>query len=250
MKGRKPVKMLVLGATSAIAMATARIYAERGSALYLVARNEEKLAVVAADLQVRGASAVHTCVMDLDETEHHAAMLAEAAEKLQGIDIALVAHGVLGDQAAAEAEYGVAERVLRTNLLGPISLITWLANYFVEQKRGTLAVISSVAGDRGRKLNYVYGTSKAGLSTFLQGVRNRVDRLGIKVITIKPGFVATPMTVHLQGGILFATPETVGRGIAKAIDHRRDVVYVPGYWRLIMGLIKLVPETVFKRLNV
>lgn len=247
---KKPVKILALGATSAIGMATLRIYAERGAALYLVGRNAEKLAVVAGDLQVRGASAVETCVMDLDDTARHDAMLREAAQKLQGIDVALLAHGVLGDQAAAEAEYAVAEKVLRTNLLGPISLITWLANYFVEQKRGTLAVISSVAGDRGRKLNYVYGTSKAGLSAFLQGVRNRVDRLGVKVITIKPGFVATPMTAHLKGGILFATPEKVGRGIAKAIDKGRDVVYVPGYWRVIMGVIRLVPERIFKRLNV
>lgn len=245
-----PKKMLVLGATSAIGIATMRIFAARGTTFYLVARNEEKLTLVAADLQVRGASAVHTCVIDLDETQRHTAMLHDAGEKLQGIDVALIAHGVLGDQADAERDYQVAAQVVQTNLLSAISLITWLANYFAERKSGTIAVVSSVAGDRGRKANYVYGTTKAALSTFLQGVRNRVDRLGVNVITIKPGFVATPMTAHLPGGILFATPERVARGIVRAIDGRKDVVYLPGYWRWIMAAVRAVPERVFKRLNV
>jgi len=250
MSRAKPVRMLVLGATSAIAMATMRIYAARGASFYLVARNEEKLQAVAADLHVRGAAAVHTCVLDLDDTGRHVAMLLEAKDKLEQIEVALIAHGVLGDQLAGEKDYQVAEQILRTNLLSTVSLITWLANDFEQRKGGTIAVISSVAGDRGRKMNYVYGTSKAALSTFLQGVRNRVDRHGVKVITIKPGFVATPMTAHLQGGILFATPERVGRGIAGAIDGGKDVVYVPGYWRLIMGVVRSIPERIFKRLNV
>lgn len=249
-KNAEPVKLLVLGATSAIAMATMRLYARRGASFYLVARNEEKLALVAADVQVRGAAAVHTGVMDLDRTEYHTALLQDAHEKLQGIDVALIAHGVLGDQAAAEQDYRVAEQVIRTNLLSSVSLVTWLANYFVAQKRGTIAVISSVAGDRGRKTNYVYGTTKAALSTFLQGVRNRVDRVGVNVITIKPGFVATPMTAHLPGGTLFATPQAIATGIAAAIDRRKDVVYLPGFWWWIMSAVRLLPERVFKRLNV
>lgn len=249
-KNAEPVKLLVLGATSAIAMATMRLYARRGASFYLVARNEEKLSLVAADVQVRGAAAVHTGVMDLDRTEYHTALLQDAHEKLQGIDVALIAHGVLGDQAAAEQDYRVAEQVIRTNLLSSVSLVTWLANYFVAQKRGTIAVISSVAGDRGRKTNYVYGTTKAALSTFLQGVRNRVDRVGVNVITIKPGFVATPMTAHLPGGTLFATPQAIATGIAAAIDRRKDVVYLPGYWWWIMSAVRLLPERVFKRLNV
>jgi short-subunit dehydrogenase len=249
-KNAEPVKLLVLGATSAIAMATMRLYARRGASFYLVARNEEKLALVAADVQVRGAAAVHTGVMDLDRTEYHTALLQDAHEKLQGIDAALIAHGVLGDQAAAEQDYRVAEQVIRTNLLSSVSLVTWLANYFVAQKRGTIAVISSVAGDRGRKTNYVYGTTKAALSTFLQGVRNRVDRVGVNVITIKPGFVATPMTAHLPGGTLFATPQAIATGIAAAIDRRKDVVYLPGFWWWIMSAVRLLPERVFKRLNV
>ena len=248
-KNAAPKKMLVLGATSAIAIATMRQYAARGAKFYLVARNAEKLAVVAADLQVKGSVEVHTSVLDLDDTEHHAALLRDADEKLGGLEVALIAHGVLGDQAAAEQDYRVIEQILRTNLLSAVSLVTWLANYFEQRGSGTIAVISSVAGDRGRKMNYAYGTSKAALTTFLQGVRNRVDRKGVNVLTIKPGFVATPMTAHLPGGILFATPERVGRGIVKAIDGRKDVVYVPGFWRAIMTAVRAVPETVFKRLN-
>ena len=243
-------KVLVLGATSAIAMATMRIYAARGCVFYLVGRNEERLRTVASDLQVRGGSATHVCVLDLDDTGKHEAMLRDADERMDGIDVVLIAHGVLGEQAAAEQDYGRAEQVFRTNLLSAVSLITWLANYFTARKRGTIAVISSVAGDRGRKMNYVYGASKAGLSAFLQGVRNRVDRLGVHVLTIKPGFVATPMTAHMPGGILFATPERVARGIVRAIDRRKDVVYLPGFWRAIMGVVKSIPEPIFKRLNV
>jgi decaprenylphospho-beta-D-erythro-pentofuranosid-2-ulose 2-reductase len=245
-----PPKVLVLGATSAIAIAVMRLYATRSASFYLIARNEEKLSTVASDLQVRGASQVRTCVMDLDDTVHHRPMLEEADRTLGGIDIALIAHGVLGDQKAAEADYSLVEQAFRTNLLSPVSLVTWLANCFGERKRGTIAVISSVAGDRGRAMNYVYGATKSGISAFLQGVRNRVDRLGVNVITIKPGFVATPMTAHLPGGILFATPERVARGIVNAIDRRRDVVYVPGYWRLIMWVVRSIPERIFKRLNV
>jgi decaprenylphospho-beta-D-erythro-pentofuranosid-2-ulose 2-reductase len=242
--------MLVLGATSAIAMATMRIYAARGAKFYLVARNAEKLAVVAADLRVRGAAEVYACAQDLDDTSRHAAILQDAHERLQGIGVAFIAHGVLGDQEAAQQEYPVAEKILRTDLLSPVSLITWLANYFVSRGSGTIVAISSVAGDRGRKTNYVYGTAKAGLSTFLQGVRNRVDRDGVNVITVKPGFVATPMTAHLRSGILFANPGAVANGIARGIDKHKDVVYVPGFWRAIMAVVKMVPESVFKRLNI
>jgi short-subunit dehydrogenase len=241
--------ILVLGATSSIAIATQRLYAPQGVKFYLVARHKEKLSAVAADLQVRGAAEVHTCVLDLNDTDRHAVMLQDAHDKLQGIGIALIAHGVLGDQKEAEQDYRVAEKVIRTNLLSAMSLITWLANYFVERQSGTIAAISSVAGDRGRKSNYVYGTSKAALTTFLQGVRNRVDREGVNVITIKPGFVATPMTSHLERGILFVTPEKVARAIARAVEQHKDVIYTPKFWRLIMTVIRWLPENIFKGLN-
>jgi short-subunit dehydrogenase len=244
-----PSAILALGATSAIAEATLRIFAERGARFFLVARNADKLGVVAADLQTRGAAGVATLVMDLDDTAAHPAMLAAATENLGTIELALLAHGILGDQQQAELSYPAAEAILGTNFMAPVSLITWLANYFEASHQGSLAVISSVAGDRGRKSNYVYGASKGALNVFLDGVRNRIDRSGVQVLTIKPGFVATPMTAHLPQNALFAHPSAVARGIAKAIAKRKDVVYVPAFWALIMLVIRAVPGRIFKKLN-
>ena len=245
----RPTKILILGATSSIAIAVMRELAVPSSHLFLVGRNKTKLVATAQDLATRGAGQVDICVLDLDDTKAHAQMLASAAERLGTIDLALLAHGVLGDQDKAQADFATADAILHTNFLSPVSLITWLANYFEAKGTGVLAVISSVAGDRGRKSNYVYGASKAALNTFLDGVRNRVDRKGVHVLTIKPGFVATPMTAHIQKNKLFATPPQVARGILKAVDRRSDVVYVPFFWWPIMTIIKLVPERIFKGLN-
>jgi decaprenylphospho-beta-D-erythro-pentofuranosid-2-ulose 2-reductase len=251
MAGRTfPSSILALGATSAIAEATLRLLAERGARFCLVGRNADRLNAVAADLHTRGATGVATIVMDLDNTAAHPAMLAAVVQTLGTIDLALLAHGILGDQAAAEASYSAAEAVLRTNFLSPVSLITLLANYFEPLGQGTLVVISSVAGDRGRKSNYVYGASKGGLSIFLDGVRSRLDRAGVQVLTVKPGFVATPMTAHLAQGPLFAQPSEVAQGIVKAIEKRRDVVYLPRFWAPIMLILRLMPRPIFKKLNI
>ncbi len=241
-----PNRILVLGATSAIAMAVMRQLVTPSAHFFLVARSKEKLTAVAQDLLVRGAPRVDMIVADLDDTQAHAQMLAVATSQLGTVDLALLAHGVLGDQPAAERDYFAAEPILVTNFLSAVSLLTWLANYFESQGRGTLAVISSVAGDRGRKSNYVYGASKAALDAFLSGLRNRCDRSGVQVLTIKPGFVATPMTAHVPKNRLFATPEQVANGILKAIRTRKDVVYAPWFWRPIMAIIKAVPERIFK----
>jgi decaprenylphospho-beta-D-erythro-pentofuranosid-2-ulose 2-reductase len=139
---------------------------------------------------------------------------------------------------------------LHTNFLSAVSLITWLANYFEPMGRGSLVVISSVAGDRGRKSNYVYGASKGALSIFLDGVRSRLDRAGVQVLTVKPGFVATPMTAHLAQGPLFARPSQVARGIIRAIERKRDVVYLPVFWGGIMLILRAIPRPIFKKLNV
>jgi len=215
----------------------------------LVARNGDRLTAVAQDLMVRGALAVDTWVMDLDDTAAHAEMLAAAAERLGRIDVALVAHGVLVNQAAAEQHFDTAAAILHTNFISAVSLLTWLGNYLQAQHSGTLAVISSVAGDRGRKSNYVYGASKGALNIFLEGLRNRIDRDGVQVLTIKPGFVATPMTAHVPQNALFASPLQVGRGIVKAVDGRKDVVYLPWFWTLIMFLVRAVPSRLFKKMN-
>ncbi len=244
-----PQRILALGATSAIAEATLRLFAERGASFVLLGRTPHKLAAVRDDLQTRGAAAATAVVADLDDTAAHPALLAQAVEAMGGIDLALVAHGVLGEQSQAERDFAAAEAILRTNFLSAVSLVGWLANYFESERRGTIAVISSVAGDRGRKSNYVYGASKGGLNVFLDGVRNRVDRAGVNVLTIKPGFVATPMTAHLEPNALFAQPAQVSRHILRAIEKRRDVVYVPPVWALIMLVVRSIPGALFKKLN-
>ena len=249
MSKSQPRRILILGATSAIAIAIARELLASDAQYFLVARNAEKLDSVRNDLRTRGAGAVTTRVLDLDDTAAHPPMFSAALQAMGSIDLALIAHGALGNQDEAQTSAAAATAILHTNFISAVSLITWLANYFENAHRGTLAVISSVAGDRGRKSNYVYGASKGALNIFLDGVRNRIDRAGVQVLTIRPGFVSTPMTAHLPQGPLFASPEQVARGIVKAIAARKDVVYVPGFWRPIMFIIRSVPEFVFKKLN-
>jgi short-subunit dehydrogenase len=247
--GAVPRRILVLGATSGIAEACIRLWAARGDSLYLVARSPEKLTAVAADARTRGASFVDTAVADLDNTGAHPELLAHAINSLAGLDIAFLALGLLGDQTAAERTFPDAGRILHTNLVAPVALLTWLANYCAQRHAGTLAVLSSVAGDRGRKSNYVYGSSKAGLSAFVDGLRNRVDREGVRVMTIKPGPVKTAMTEGMKGRGKFADVDQVAATLVKAIDRGADVVYVPGIWRVIMAVIRAIPERVFKKLN-
>ena len=242
-------KILVLGATSGIAQACVRLYAARGASLYLVGRNPQNLDAVTRDAATRGASRVQQEALDLDDLGAHAGLVARAEAALGGLDGVLLAHGVLGDQGACERDFAAAHAVLTTNLVGPLSLLTLLANRFEAQRAGTLVVLSSVAGDRGRQSNYVYGTTKGALSVFLQGLRNRLSRSGVAVVTVKPGFVDTPMTAGVKKNALFATPEQVARGIVRAADRGADVVYLPGFWRLIMFVIRCVPERLFKRLK-
>lgn len=242
-------KILVLGATSGIAEATCRIWAAEGAQLFLVARNPEKLAAVAGDLRARGAAYVGTAVADLDDTERHAELLAHAVNSLTGMDVAFLAHGILGDQPQAEQDFSHAAQILHTNFVAPVSLLTWLANFCVQRRSGVLAVLSSVAGDRGRKSNYVYGSSKAGLTAFLAGLRNRIDREGVTVMTIKPGPVKTAMTAGMKGHEKFADVNKVAATIVKAIDKKVDTLYVPFQWGPIMWVIRHVPERVFKKTN-
>ena len=165
------------------------------------------------------------------------------------MDIAYLTHGILGDQPQAEQDFNTAAQIIHTNFMAPVSLLTWLANFCVQRHSGTLAVISSVAGDRGRKSNYLYGSSKAGLSAFLGGLRNRIDREGVTVLTIKPGPVKTAMTAAMPRSDKFADPDQVAKSIAAAIDKRRDTLYVPFIWQPIMFIIRNIPERIFKKLN-
>lgn len=242
-------KILIIGATSAMAEATARRYAAGGAAFYLLARKAERLQALVADLKIRGAQAADFAVFDATDHASHAQTLQTARDVLGGFDIVLIAHGTLGDQKACEQDVSLTLKEMETNALSVICLLTLLAPVMEAQGQGTLAVISSVAGDRGRQSNYVYGAAKGMVSLFLQGLRNRLDRHGVQVLTIKPGFVDTPMTAAFPKGPLWASPETIAAGIEKAIAARKDVVYLPGFWRWIMLIIKLIPERIFKGLS-
>ena len=242
-------KVLIIGATSAIAQEVAKIYAAAGSQLILVARNSQKLQQVAQDLRVRGADNVEILSLDLTDNERYEEIVVTTDKLLGGIDIALIAHGTLPDQKACEASVNDTLQELQINLLSTVSLLTLLANYFEKQGSGCIAVISSVAGERGRQSNYVYGAAKGGLSIFLQGLRNRLCKAGVCVLTIKPGFVITPMTADFKKGFLWAQPRQVAEAIVTAIQKRKNVVYVPWFWRWIMLIIRNIPENIFKRMS-
>lgn len=205
--------------------------------------------MIADDLRVRGAATVGCYTLDCCEVAAHPAMLDAAIAALGGIDVALIAHGSLPDQRACEASVDLTLREIDVNGVSVVALATLLGQRFAQQGSGTLAVISSVAGDRGRQSNYVYGAAKGMVSLFLQGLRNRLAKQGVHVLTIKPGFVDTPMTAALPKGALWAQPDAIARGIVGAIDRKYDEVYLPGFWWLVMTIIKHIPERLFKRLS-
>ncbi|MFA7293087.1 MAG: SDR family oxidoreductase [Rhodocyclaceae bacterium] len=242
-------RVLIIGATSAIAEAAARQWATQGASLFLVGRKAERLQAIAADLQVRGAKLATTHVMEATDMAAHEPMLAAAEQALGGIDIALIAHGTLPDQKACEASVELTLQEININGLSVIALATRLANRMEAQGSGSIAVISSVAGDRGRQSNYVYGAAKGMVTRFLQGLRNRLAKKGVQVLTIKPGFVDTPMTAAFKKGALWAQPDAVARGILAAIESGRNEVYLPGFWCLIMAIIRHIPEPIFKKLS-
>jgi len=242
-------KILILGANSAIAQAVARLFVERGDTLFLVGRNSEKLAANAQDLRIRGRRDVHTLVADLNDLALHGNILTEARTMMGGLDTVLLAHGELGQQKDAQGSVQETLRLLATNLVSPISLLTLLANELAKEGRGTVAVMTSVAGDRGRAANYVYGTAKGGLSIFLSGMRQRFAHSSVQVLDLRLGFVDTPMTEAFKKGRLWALPAQVAKRIVKAMDGGNDIVYVPWFWRYIMRIIRSIPERIYKNLR-
>jgi decaprenylphospho-beta-D-erythro-pentofuranosid-2-ulose 2-reductase len=244
------MRVLILGASSALAHETAKRFAQDGADLVLVARSPYKLETIRGDLDVRGAKEIETIVADLADVSRHQEIMEAALKPFAGLDMALLAYGTLGDQQLCEQNVEVALQEFNNNCTSVISLLTLLGNYFEQQGRGCIAVISSVAGDRGRKSNYVYGAAKGAVTVFAQGLRNRLAKKGVAVVTIKPGMVDTPMTAHMRKGLLFANAQKVGQGIYEAMQKRKDVVYLPGYWRYVMWLIKSVPEKFFKKMNI
>ena len=242
-------KILILGATSAIAMACARRWVGQEAAFFLVGRTAEKLSQVANDLIAHG-STVHTHVLDLNHFDKHTEMLEACYATLGQVDIAIVAHGTLPVQKACELDASLAAQEFTNNGLSVIALLSDLANRMEPQKHGCIAVISSVAGDRGRPSNYLYGSAKSAVSTFCSGLRARLFKAGVHVLTIKPGFVDTPMTQGLVlPKLLLATPDKVAQDIVRAVEKRRDTLYTPWFWRYIMLIIIHIPGVIFKRMG-
>ncbi len=238
--------VLIFGATSTIAAEVATRYARRGDRLFVVGRSPAKLSALCERL---GDAVVGHLAADLADTAANAQRVQEAARALGRIDIAIVAHGLLGDQLATERDWAAAETILRTNLLSPVSLLVPLANLLEAQGHGHLAVLGSVAGERGRPRNYTYGAAKGALTIYLQGMRSRLWTAGVSVSTVKLGPVDTPMTADHPKNPLFASAPAVARDIVSHLDRRQGAVYLPWYWAPIMGVVRRLPEPLFQRLG-
>ena len=241
--------ILIIGAASAIAEQYARLKAGHGSRFFLVARSAERLQIIGTDLVVRGAEKSVHFAFDVNHFDQHDFLLDAAWSHLGNVDVVLIAHGTLPDQKACETDISLALHEFSTNATATIAIMAAVSQRLERQGNGTLVVISSVAGDRGRASNYLYGSAKAAVTAYASGLRQRLGGSGVNVLTIKPGFVDTPMTAAFRKGLLWVTPQSVARGIARAIDKRRAVAYLPGFWWAIMQVVTHVPESLFRRLK-
>ncbi|MFO1147007.1 MAG: SDR family oxidoreductase [Alsobacter sp.] len=240
-----PRTVLVIGGASDIGRAIARDFAAGGASVILAARDPARLEADAQDLRLRTKAAVTLAECDVLDLDNHAAFL----DTLPALpDIAVCVVGLLGDQKASQADPGAALRVMNTNYVGPALLLGLLANRMEARGSGVIVGVSSVAGDRGRASNYVYGSAKAGFTAFLSGLRARLSRTPVRVITVKPGFVRTQMTAGMAlNPLLTAEPDEVARAVSRAVARGGDVIYVRPLWRLIMGIVEHLPEGLFKK---
>ena len=241
--------VFVTGAGSAIAHEVCKAWSIRKYQFYLVDKDAYKVEVIADDLRVRGANNVWQIARDLTEKDAGSQVVKEALRVMGSIDLVLVAHGYLGVQKEGEESLDHMNRIMDVNLISAIEILTELTRND-EKKAMTIGVISSVAGDRGREGNYIYGAAKGGLAIFADGMRSRFSKTGVHIITIKPGFVDTPMTKEFKKGILWVKPAQVARDIVLAIDKKKDLIYTPWFWRYIMWVIKIIPEAIFKKLSI
>lgn len=241
--------VLILGATSGIARGAAIALASRGRNLILAGRDEEELQRIASDLAIRYNITAHVRLLDISAVDGHEEFvnsLLHQGELLAGV---LCAIGYLGEQEEAFSNADEASLIMTQNYTGPVLLLDRLAHLMIPNRAGFIVGIASVAGDRGRQSNFIYGSAKGGFGLYLQGLRNRLFREGIQVLTVKPGFVDTAMTYGMPGMFLVAQPEDVGEGIVRALEKGKDAVYLPGFWRYIMLIIRSIPEKIFKRLG-
>jgi short-subunit dehydrogenase len=241
-------RIVIVGATSAIAHAVAREFAARGASFYLVARNEVRLRAVADDLRSRGATRVDVTTLDVLAFERHAEVVESARRSLRQPDAVLIAHGELPDQTHVQNLPDAVLHAFRVNALSTIALATSFGGLLEKAGRGSLTVVSSVAGDRGRASNYVYGAAKGAVDRYLEGLGARLAPAGVRVVTVKPGPIDTPMTKHMTRGLLWSTPGRIAGPIRRAMMRRSGTIYVPWFWRPVMAVLRSLPEFVFRRL--
>ena len=239
--------ILIIGAKSDIAKATAREYAKHGYNLYLAARNSDELKEFADDVTVRTQRAVKIVELDILDYKSHQSFYDQFEEKPLGVISAI---GYLGEQEKAQSDFEEAQQIMDANYMGVVSLFNIIADDFEKRKSGFMVGISSVAGDRGRKSNYIYGSAKAALTTYLSGLRNRLYDAQVHVLTVKPGFVATKMTEGMDlPEKLTAQPEEVAEDIYNAQQKNKNVLYTKWIWKWMMLIIKMIPEWMFKRMS-
>jgi len=239
-----PQRVVIIGATSAIAEQVAYTYAARGARLFLIARHRDRLDEIVRQI---GPQVAGTATGDFDRLEANDALVEAAIAGLGAIDVAVIAHGWLPDQRATERDLDVALRTLSTNFTSAVAFLIPLANHLEAQGSGQIAVLTSVAGERGRPRNYTYGAAKSATSTYLQGLRSRLYATGVSVHDIRLGPVDTPMTVDHEKNRLFGEAHSVGRGIVRAIEREQPTVYLPWFWRPIMAIVRRLPEPLFQR---
>ncbi|MEO1797870.1 MAG: SDR family NAD(P)-dependent oxidoreductase [Pseudomonadota bacterium] len=240
---------LILGATSSMARALTRRLAEQGAALILAGRDLGDMEATAGDARARGAASAEVMTFDARDPETFAPIVA-AMTGHEGMLNAAVFVGSMPAQAAIDLDPSLIDGTVTDSFTGPARLLQMLAPEMETRGGGTVVGVGSVAGDRGRVGNYVYGAAKAGFHTYLSGLRNRLTRAGGHVVTVKPGFVDTAMTWNVEGMFLVAPPEKVATDILKAVEKKRNVIYTPGFWFVIMTIIRLVPEPIFKKLSI
>lgn len=240
--------ILIIGAKSDIAKATAKEYAKQGYDLYLAARDSSELEEFANDIKIRYERKIKCVELDILDYTSHNIFYEELEQKPLGV-ISVV--GYLGDQCKAENDFNETQKIIDTNYTGVVSLINIIATDFEKRKSGFIVGISSVAGDRGRKSNYIYGSAKAALTSYLSGLRNRLYATNVQVLTVKPGFVNTKMTEGIDlPEKLTAQPEEVAKNIYKAQQKGKNVLYTKWIWKWVMLIIKYIPESQFKKMSI
>lgn len=244
------MNIFIAGATSAIAQAWARLQAAQGASFYLLGRDADKLQVVKDDLLARGASDVQLHIADLAMPQNYNDVVAQLYAHWPRVDIALFAQGNMPDQRVLEKNVADLRGMFELNAMSCIQPATLIAERMAQAGSGSVVLVSSPAGDRGRQSNYFYGASKAAVTVFAGGLRNHVAHSGVQVLTVKPGFVDTPMTASMdKSGPLWAKPEQIAACIDNGLKKKKDVIYAPWFWQVIMLVIRHIPEKLFKKLS-